>query len=64
MSYDIWMRCYPQADVNMSEEWELPDIHSLKLANQFVDSLEAEYAKEEWRGHRLYRAKFYPMERR
>lgn len=62
--YDIWMRCYPQADINLSVEWELPEIHSLTLANMFIASLEAEYSKEEWRGHRMYQAKFYATERR
>ena len=64
MVYEIWMRNYPQADMNMTEEWELAPCYSLTLANMFIASLEAEYSKEEWCGHRMYQAKFYAMERR
>ncbi len=61
--YDIWMRCYPQADENMSEEWELEPM-TLRKAKEFCEELETNYADEGWRGHRLYKAKFYPEERR
>lgn len=61
--YDIWMRCYPQADENMSEEWEL-DPMTLTEAKKFCEDAERRYADEGWAGHRLYKAKFYPEERR
>ena len=56
--YDIWMRNYPQPDINISEEWEIkPKI--LSAANLLIRQLETEYADESWAGHRMYRAKFY-----
>lgn len=59
MSYDIWMRNYPQVDVNVTEEWELEPFSSLKRANAFIKDLEKLYADYSWAGHRLYKAKFY-----
>ena len=61
--YDIWMRCYPQSDENMSEEWDL-DSMTLREAKEFCKELEANYEDEGWKGHRLYKAKFYPEERK
>lgn len=62
MSYDIYMRCYPQPDQNMSEEWEIPPFPDLARAKAFCQKLEDTYYSEDWIGHRLYRARFYPME--
>ena len=61
--YDIWMRCYPQADENMSEEWKLGPM-TLRKAKEFCEELEKRYADEVWKGNWLYKAKFYPEERR
>lgn len=59
--YDIWMRCYPQRDVNMSEEWELEPM-TLKTANRMIADMEQEYLDDGRKGHPMYKAKFYPME--
>lgn len=61
--YDIWMRCYPQADENVSEEWNLGSM-SLAKAKATIQELEANYEDEGWKGHWLYKAKFYPEERK
>lgn len=61
-TYEIWMRNYPQADINFSEEWDLIPFTSLKRANAFADDLEKTYANSEWTGHKMYKAKFYAME--
>lgn len=60
--YHIFMRMYPQADINITEEWELLPFSSLKRANAFIDDLEKTYADSEWEGHRMYKAKFYAEE--
>lgn len=60
--YNIWLRNYPQADTNITEEWELLPFSSLKRANAFIEDLEKEYADSEWEGHRMYNAKFYAEE--
>ena len=61
LRYDIWMRCYPQADVNVSEEWEMLPM-TLQEASKLIDQMERDYEDDAWRGHRMYKAKFYPME--
>lgn len=58
MLYDIWLRNYPQPDINVTEEWEL-GAKSLKDANKLIHQMEVDYADDLWKGHRLYRAKFY-----
>lgn len=60
--YDIWRRCYPQADENFTEEWELEPFETLAEANKFIAELEADYADEGWEGHRMYKSKFYADE--
>lgn len=60
--YNIWMRNYPQPDVNMTEEFDLPPFKTLKYANDFIKHMENEYEKEDWQGHRMYKAKFYAEE--
>lgn len=60
--YHIFKRCYPQSDIDVTEEWELESFSNLKRANAFVQDLEKLYNDEEWKGHRLYKAKFYVME--
>lgn len=60
--YNIWMRNYPQADVNITEEWDLLPFSTLKRANAFIADLEKNYTDEGWTGHRMYKAKFYAME--
>ena len=60
--YNIWMRNYPQPDVNITEDWELTPFSNLKRANEFIKNLENMYADEGWKGHRLYKAKFYAQE--
>lgn len=62
MKYDIWMRCYPQADVNVSEEWEI-EPKTLEDASKLIDQMERDYDDDSWKGHRMYKAKFYPMAR-
>lgn len=57
--YNIWMRNYPQADINITEEWDLIPFSSLKRANAFITDLEKTYAQDEWTGHPLHNAKFY-----
>ena len=59
--YNIWMRNYPQPDVNISEEWELGP-KTLKEANKLIHQMEIYYADEDWEGHRMYKAKFYAEE--
>ena len=61
--YDIYMRCYPQPDENITKTWELEPFTTLKRANAFITDLEKLYADPEWSGHRLYKSKFYAMER-
>lgn len=60
MKYNIWMRNYPQADVNVSEEWEIPP-KTLEEASKLIDQMERDYEDDSWKGHRMYKAKFYPM---
>lgn len=60
--YNIWMRNYPQRDVNMTEEWELEPFETLESANRFIETLEINYVDESWQGHRMYKAKFYAEE--
>ena len=60
--YNIFMRNYPQADVNITEEWELMPFSNLKRANAFIADLEKTYADPEWEGHKMYKAKFYAEE--
>lgn len=60
--YDIWMRCYPQANENISEMWEMPPVETLQEANAIIKELETNYADNGWCGHRMYKAKFYAME--
>lgn len=60
--YNIWMRNYPQADINITDEWDLLQFSSLKRANAFITDLEKTYAKDEWTGHPLHNAKFYAEE--
>ena len=59
--YEIWMRNYPQPDVNITEEWEL-SLMTLNEAKAFIDQLETNYTDDGWKGHRMYKAKFYPQE--
>ena len=59
--WNIWMRNYPQADINVSEEWEI-SAESLAEANDIIKELEAHYEDDGWKGHRLYKAKFYAAE--
>lgn len=60
--YHIFMRMFPQADIDITEEWELMPFSNLKRANAFIDDLENTYSDPEWEGHRMYQAKFYAME--
>lgn len=60
--YHIFMRMYPQADVDITEEWEWPEFSNLKRANAFIADLEKTYADAGWQGHPLYMAKFYAEE--
>ena len=60
--YNIFKRNYPQADINITEEWELEPFTTLKRANAFIVDLEKMYADEGWAGHRMYKAKFYAEE--
>lgn len=62
MLYHVWMRNYPQADINITEEWDLIPFFDLKHANAFIQDLEKLYNNPEWIGHPLYRAKFYAEE--
>ena len=57
--YEIWMRNYPQPDINVTEEWKMPQFRSLQAANLLIENLEKMYADDAWAGHRNYRAKFY-----
>jgi len=58
--YDIWMKNYPQPDVNVSEEWEM-ESKTLDEVAHLIDFMEREYADESWKGHRMYQAKFYSL---
>lgn len=60
--YNVWMRNYPQADVNITEEWNLQPFFTLRQANTFINDLETMYANSDWHGHPMYRAKFYAQE--
>ena len=62
--YDIWLRNYPRLDINLMEEWDLNHGEPMKLeeAKQWIAESEQHYADENWRGHELYKAKFYPEE--
>lgn len=64
MTYDVWMRNYPQTDVNVTEAWELMPFTNIGRAKAFIADIEKMYAAEEWRGHKLYKAKFYAEENR
>ena len=57
--WHIFMRNYPQADIDITEEWDLVPFSNLKRANAFIEDLERIYSNEEWCGHSLYNAKFY-----
>lgn len=60
--YHIFKRDYPQADTDVTEEWELTPFSRLDRANAFIADLEKIYADEGWAGHPLYKAKFYAEE--
>ena len=60
--YNIWMRNYPQADINMTELFELEPFETLYWANKFIEHMESMYAEEDWEGHPMYKAKFYAEE--
>lgn len=60
--YNIYMRNYPQADIDITEAWELPLFFSLAQANAFIEDLEKTYADPAWCGHYMYKAKFYAEE--
>jgi len=60
--YNIYMRNYPQTDLNITEEWSLEPFSRLDRANAFISDLEKMYSDEEWVGHPLYKAKFYAEE--
>lgn len=60
--YNIYMRNYPQFDINITEEWELEPFETLESANRFINTLEIMYSDENWKGHRMYKAKFYAEE--
>lgn len=62
--YNIWMRNYPQPDINVSEEWNWPIFSKLEHANIFIAGAEKGYNDEGWSGHRMYKAKFYAEEER
>ena len=57
--YDVWMRNYPQPDINLTEELDLSPFKTLAFANAFIEHMEKMYADDEWKGHRMYKAKFY-----
>lgn len=58
--YDIWMKNYPQPDVNINEEWEM-EAMTLDRANRLIAQMEKDYADRSWQGHRMYQAKFYVL---
>lgn len=58
-AYEVWLRNYPQPDINISEEWNIGRFASLNEANSWIATLEKCYTKEQWEGHWLYNAKFY-----
>lgn len=60
--YHIFMRCYPQPDEDITEEWELMPFTRIDRAKAFAQDLEKFYSAEEWNGHRLYKSKYYAME--
>lgn len=62
--YNIWMKNYPQPDVNINEEWEM-EAMTLDRANRLIAQMEKDYEDKSWQGHRMYQAKFYtlPVER-
>lgn len=60
--WNIWMRNYPQADINVTEEWDIPALASLNAANSLIEELEDHYNDDGWKGNRLYKAKFYAAE--
>lgn len=55
--YHIWMKCYPQPDEDWSEFFG--EFKTWQEAEKFCRKLEKTYADEGWRGHRMYKAKFY-----
>ena len=58
MTYDIWMKCFPQSDENISELWDIQPMEKTE-AEEFIEEMEHDYSDESWNGHKLYRAKFY-----
>lgn len=60
--YHIFKRDYPQADTDVTEEWELIPFSRLDRANAFIADLEKLYDDPGWAGHPLYKAKFYAEE--
>lgn len=60
--YHIFIRMYPQADIDVTEEWEWPAFSKLNQANIFISGAEKGYNDEGWNGHRMYKAKFYAEE--
>ena len=58
--YNIWMKNYPQPDVNINEEWEM-EAMTLDRANRLIAQMEIDYADRSWQGHRMYQAKFYAL---
>jgi hypothetical protein len=62
MKYNIWLRRYPQRDVNFSEDiMEIAPV-TLTRAKEIIKELETLYNDPDWKGHWLYKARFYPME--
>lgn len=60
--FHVWLRNYPQEDIDITEEWDLIPFSNLKRANAFIQDLEKLYSDSGWIGHPLYRAKFYAEE--
>ena len=58
--YNIWMKNYPQPDININEEWEM-DAMTLDKANRLINQMEKDYSDGCWQGHRMYQAKFYVL---
>lgn len=57
--FTIYLRCYPQADIDFCELEEIPLFSNLRSAKKAAANLTAFYASEEWYGHYLYKSRFY-----
>jgi len=58
-AYEVWLRNYPQPDINISDEWCIGKFASLNEANAWIADMEKNYADDAWKGHKLYNARFY-----